>query len=225
MHRPQERCRLQFPPFAPARCLSAMARVVIEPAVPAREALDNEIARLRGRRDRRQRLVVEYAPKGQFDLVSLGHPLGPVLDGRGPALRAIDHQPPEVPLAGSSSGAATNRLSVQVVHFFVVGRGHEMRERKGRALNQHDPVALPFSQAKLWRSYMWDRGVFERRALLCRRPRHRSDRNAALHVTRPAQARQQAWPGLSSERAGGRTHLRSGACTPGGALAVRGRYV
>jgi hypothetical protein len=44
------------------------------------------------------RLVVEYAPKGQFDLVSLGYPLDPILDGRGPALRAIDHQPPEVSL-------------------------------------------------------------------------------------------------------------------------------
>src|SRR3981081_4347082 len=86
---------------------------------------------------RRQRLVVEYAPKCQFDLVSLGHPLDPILDGRGPALRTIDHQPPEVSLAYSSGGAATNRLSVQAVHFFVVGRGHEMRERKGRSLNQH----------------------------------------------------------------------------------------
>jgi hypothetical protein len=96
-----------------------------------------KITRESRRRDRRQRLVVEYAPKCQFDLVSLGHPLDPILDGRGPALRAIDHQPPEVSLAGSSGGAATNRLSVQAVHFFVVGRGHEMRERKGRSLNQH----------------------------------------------------------------------------------------
>ena len=93
-----------------------------------------KITRESRRRDRRQRLVVEYAPKCQFDLVSFGHPLDPILDGRGPALRAIDHQPPEVSLAGSSGGAATNRLSVQAVHFFVVGRGHEMRERKGRPL-------------------------------------------------------------------------------------------
>src|SRR5258707_13658326 len=51
-----------------------------------------KITRESRRRDRRQRLVVEYAPKCQFDLVSLGHPLDPILDGRGPALRAIAHQ-------------------------------------------------------------------------------------------------------------------------------------
>src|SRR5207244_9317346 len=40
--------RFRFPPFASSRSLSAMPRVVIDPAVPDRESLDNEIARLRG---------------------------------------------------------------------------------------------------------------------------------------------------------------------------------
>ena len=41
-------CSFRFPPIAPSRSLSAMAHVVIDPAVPDGEALDNEIARLRG---------------------------------------------------------------------------------------------------------------------------------------------------------------------------------
>ena len=40
--------RSEFPPLASSRSLSAMARVVIDPAVPDRASLDNEIARLRG---------------------------------------------------------------------------------------------------------------------------------------------------------------------------------
>ena len=42
------RCTFRLPPIAPSRRLSAMARVVIDPAVPDRELLDIEIARLRG---------------------------------------------------------------------------------------------------------------------------------------------------------------------------------
>ena len=40
--------RSEFPPLAPPRSLSAMPRVVSDPAVPDRASLDNEIARLRG---------------------------------------------------------------------------------------------------------------------------------------------------------------------------------
>jgi hypothetical protein len=45
-HRPRRRGTVQIPPFAPSPSLSTMARVVIDPAVPDRETLDNEIARL-----------------------------------------------------------------------------------------------------------------------------------------------------------------------------------
>src|SRR5207248_10292641 len=39
---------LRFPPIASSRSLSDKPRVVIDPAAPDRELLDNEIARLRG---------------------------------------------------------------------------------------------------------------------------------------------------------------------------------
>ena len=42
------RCTFSLPPIASPRSLSAMPRVVIEPAVPDRETLDSEIAHLRG---------------------------------------------------------------------------------------------------------------------------------------------------------------------------------
>src|SRR5262249_57293903 len=41
-------CPCGSPPLAPSRCLSAMPRVVIDPAMPDGEVLDKEIARLRG---------------------------------------------------------------------------------------------------------------------------------------------------------------------------------
>jgi hypothetical protein len=45
--RPQWQCTLRLPPFTSSRRLSAMPRVVISPAVPDRESLENKIARLR----------------------------------------------------------------------------------------------------------------------------------------------------------------------------------
>jgi hypothetical protein len=88
------------------------------------------------------RSIVEYAPQRRFDLASIGSPLHPVFGHGGPSLRTIDYPSAEGCLASGSGSASADRIPILVLHFIIVRRAHEVRERKGRALNQE--VVLSF---------------------------------------------------------------------------------
>jgi hypothetical protein len=68
--------------------------------------------------------------------VSTGRPLYPVFGYGGPSLRTIDYPSTEGYLTAGGGSASADRIPIQVLHFIIVRRAHEMRERNGRALNQ-----------------------------------------------------------------------------------------